>query len=321
MAGVSGALRLVVGDDEYLAERAVSAVADAARQEDPEAVVEHHSAQEMSVSDLMAAVSPALFGGQRVVVLRGGQDARKDLAEAILAYVAAPEPDVTLVVTHSGGAKGKALADGLRAAGAATVTVPKPKRRELPGFVKEEFRRLGARASDDVAEMLIDAVGSGTRELAAACQQLIADTGGRVDRAAVARYYRGRAEVTGFTVADAVMSGNLSRAVETLRWALNPGLDPVPIADALADGVRTVARVSAAGRGSPDQLAGSLGMPAWKIRNAQGWVSAWPPEALAQAMRVIGTCNVDVRGGVEDRGYAIERAVTELVGLRATARR
>jgi hypothetical protein len=35
-------------------------------------------------------------------------------------------------------------------------------------------------------------------------------------------------------------------------------------------------------------------------------------------MRIIGTCNVDVRGGVEDRGYALERAVMELVALRGS---
>jgi DNA polymerase-3 subunit delta len=163
--------------------------------------------------------------------------------------------------------------------------------------------------------MLVDAVGSSSRDLAAACQQLVADTDGKVDAASVTRYYRGRAEVSGFTVADAVMAGNVAGALEALRWALNTGVDPVPIADALADGVRTVARLSG-GRGSKFELAASLGLPVWKVERALGWAPAWSPEALARAMAVIGTSNVDVRGGVEDRGYALERAVVELVGLR-----
>ena len=309
-------LRLVLGDDEFLAERAVTAVVEAARAANPAAEVEQQAAGEMSPGDLMAAVSPSLFGGERVVVIRDGQDARKDLAAAILAYVAAPEPNVTLVVTHAGGAKGKALADGLRTAGATVVAVPTPKYQDRNAFVREEVRRLGGRCTEAAVDALMAAVGSSTRELAAACQQLVADTGGRVEVADVNRYYRGRAEVNGYTVSDAAMSGDLPAALDALRWALNVGVDPVPIADALADGVRTAARVAAAGRGDPKQLAGPLGMHWFKVKKAQGWLSGWSPDGLAKAMSVIGTCNVDVRGGVEDRAYALESAIMMLVGLR-----
>src|SRR5690606_12976810 len=120
-------LHLVVGDDEFLAERAVAGVVESARAADPDTIVETFVARDMTPGDLMAAVSPSLFGGARVVVVQDGQDAKKDLSGAILDYVGAPEPDVTLVLTHAGGAKGKALADGLRAAGAAVVTVPTPR--------------------------------------------------------------------------------------------------------------------------------------------------------------------------------------------------
>lgn len=309
-------LRLVVGDDEFLAERAVSAVAEEARKEDPGTEVEQLTAQETSGAGLMAAVSPALFGGRRVVVVRAAQDARKELAEAILAYVANPEPDVTLVVTHSGGAKAKAIVDGLRGAGASVVNVPKPKYDERNAFVRDELRRLGARATEAAVDLLVEAVGSGTRDLAAACQQLAADTGGRVEVADVSRYYRGKAEVNGYTVADAVMAGNLSTALESVRWALHTGVDPVPIADALADGVRVLARVAAAGRGDARQLASGLGLHWYRIKKAQGWAPAWSSDALVRAMQIVATCNVDVRGGADDRGYALERAITELVGLR-----
>jgi DNA polymerase-3 subunit delta len=309
-------LHLVLGDDEFLAERAVAAVVETARAADPGTVVEGYRASEMSPGDLMAAVSPSLFGGERVVVIRDGQDARKDLATGILDYVASPEPDVTLVVIHAGGAKGKALADGLRTAGATVVTVPTPRYEQRNAFVRDEVRRLGGRCSDVAVQALVEAVGSGTRELAAACQQLVADTGGQVELADVTRYYRGRAEVNGYTISDAVMAGDLPTALDALRWALNIGVDPVPIADALAVGVRTLARVAAAGRADPKQLAGSLGLHWFTIKKAQGWASGWSSDALARAMSIVGTCNVDVRGGVEDRAYALESAVMNLVALR-----
>jgi DNA polymerase-3 subunit delta len=309
-------LHLVVGDDEFLAERAVAGVVETARAEDPGALFEAYAAGDMSPGDLMAAVSPSLFGGERVVVIRDGQDAKKDLTSAILDYITAPEPDVTLVVTHAGGAKGKALADGLRSAGATAVTVPTPRYEQRHAFVRDEIRRHGAKCSDAAVNALVEAVGSSTRELAAACQQLVADTGGQIELSHVTRYYRGKAEVNGYTISDAVMAGDLPAALDALRWALNIGVDPVPIADALAVGVRTLSRVAAAGRADPKQLASQLGMHWFTIKKAQGWASGWSPDALARAMSVVGSCNVDVRGGVEDRAYALESTVMTLIALR-----
>jgi DNA polymerase-3 subunit delta len=252
-----------------------------------------------------------------VLVLRNGQDARKDLVAALLAYAKQPDPDVTLIVGHLGAAKGKAFADGLRTAGADVVPAQRLKGdRERIAFVRDEFRRLGGRCDETAASALLAAIGTDLREVAAACSQLRADTDGKISAAVVARYYRGRAEVSGFTVADAAMIGDVPGALEALRWALHVGVDPVPIADAIADGVRTVARVAAAGRGNPYSLANSLGMPAWKIQRAQERSRGWTPEGLVDAMRAAADCNAAVKGGGEDRGYALEQAVFAVAAAR-----
>ncbi|HEV8175889.1 MAG TPA: DNA polymerase III subunit delta, partial [Actinoplanes sp.] len=272
---------------------------------------------DLVAGEIAEMLSPSLFGGRRLLVVRDGQDARKDVVQALVDYAGDPDPDVNLIVTHPGGTKGKALADGLRAAGADVVPAGKiTKHRERVEFVRNEIRRLGGRASDDVADALLAAVGNDLRELVAACSQLVADTDGRVDAPTVARYYRGRAEVSGFTVADAAMVGDAAGALEALRWALHVGVDPVPIADAIADGVRTVARVAAAGRGNPYSLANSLGMPAWKIQRAQERSRGWTPEGLVDAMRAAADCNAAVKGGGEDRAYALERAVFAVAAAR-----
>ncbi|SDZ26351.1 DNA polymerase III, delta subunit [Micromonospora pattaloongensis] len=314
---------LVLGDEELLATRAVAEAVERGRAADPGADVREYEAGALTPGEVAEMLSPSLFGGRRVLVLRAGQDARKDLVTALLGYAKNPDPDVTLVVAHAGGAKGKAFADGLRAAGATVVPAGKLKgHRERVAFVRDEIRRGGGRCTDDTAEALIAAVGTDLRELAAACAQLLADTDGKIGADTVARYYRGRAEVSGFTVADAAMIGDVPGALEALRWALHVGVDPVPIADALADGVRTVARVAAAGRGSPFQLASSLGMPAWKIEKAQQRARGWTPEALVDAMHAAAECNAAVKGGADDRGYALERAVVAVAAARqGSARR
>ncbi|MGK5519865.1 DNA polymerase III subunit delta [Micromonospora sp. URMC 107] len=321
MGGVTAAslapILLVLGDEELLATRAVTEAVAKARSVDPDVDVREYQAGALVVGEIAEMLSPSLFGGRRVLVLRAGQDARKDLVAALLAYAKNPDPEVQLIVLHLGGAKGKAFADGLKAAGATVVPAAKLKgHRDRVAFVRDEIRRAGGKCTDDAAEALIAAVGNDLRELAAACSQLMADTDGRIGADTVSRYYRGRVEVTGFTVADAVMVGDVPGALEALRWALHVGVDPVPIADAIADGVRTVARVASAGRGDPYQLAGTLGMPAWKIRSAQQRARGWTPEGLVQAMRAAAECNAAVKGGSDDRAYALERAVFSVAAAR-----
>lgn len=321
MGGVTPAslapILLVLGDEELLATRAVTEAVAKVRSVDPEVDVREYQAGALTVGEIAEMLSPSLFGGRRLLILRSGQDARKDLVAALLAYAKNPDPEVQLLVLHLGAAKGKAFADGLRAAGATVVPAAKLKgHRDRVAFVRDEVRRAGGKCSDDAAEALIAAVGNDLRELAAACSQLIADTDGRIGADTVSRYYRGRVEVTGFTVADATMVGDVPAALEALRWALHVGVDPVPIADALADGVRTVARVASAGRGNAYQLASSLGMPAWKIERAQRQGRGWTPDGLVRAMQVAAECNAAVKGGSDDRAYALERAVFSVVAAR-----
>jgi DNA polymerase-3 subunit delta len=310
-------LLLVQGDEELLAARAISSAVEAARAAEPGADVREYEAGALAAGELDEMLSPSLFGGRRVLVIRSGQDARKDLIAALLAYAKNPDPEVTLIVAHLGGAKGKALADGLRSAGATVVPAAKLKGdRERVAFVRDEFRRNGGRCDESAAAALLASVGNDLREITAACSQLIADTDGKITEAVVAKYYKGRAEVSGFTVADAAMIGDVPAALEALRWALHVGVDPVPISDAIADGVRTVARVASAGRGNPYQMASSLGMPAWKIQRAQERARGWTPEGLVDAMRAAADCNAAVKGGAEDRGYALERAVFAVAAAR-----
>ena len=310
-------LYLISGDEELLVARAADAIVQAARDVDPDVEARELDASTATVGELAELFSPSLFGGRRVVVLGNGQDAKKDLVTTILGYLADPDPDVQLVVTHAGGAKGKAFADALRDARATVVPAGKITRhRERAEFVAAEFRRLGGRCTDDAAESLIASVGTDLRELSAAAAQLVADTDGRITAETVARYYRGRAEASGFAVADAAMVGDVPAALEALRWALQVGVDPVPIADALADGVRTVARVAAAGHGNPYQLASSLGMPAWKIERAQRQARGWSATGLVEAMQATARCNAEVKGGSDDRGYALERAVFAMSAAR-----
>lgn len=311
------ALHLVLGDEELLAERAVSAVVAQVRTQDPTADVQHRRAGELSGPELAEMLSPSLFAEARVIVLESTHEAGKDAAALVVSAADDPPDGVTLIVRHAGGVRGKAVADAMVRAGATTHQAFKLKAGDLPTFVRAELKAAGARPDADAIAALVDAVGSDLRELAAACSQLVADTGGQVDVVAVRRYHQGRAEVTGFDVADAAVSGDRAAALEALRWAVHRGVADVLLADALADAVRTIARVGAAGRGDPFRMASELGMPAWKVKKAQAQSRGWTPRSVGAALQVVAQLNADVKGAAANPAYAIERAVLAVVDLRA----
>jgi DNA polymerase-3 subunit delta len=313
-------LQLVIGEEELLIERAVRAALDAARAADPTADLTRNRVSELTPPVLAELVSPSLFSEGRVIVLDSAQDISQDLADAVLAYIASPADGIVLVVVHSGGGRSKAakaLPAALKKAGAEIIECPKlTKPAERESFVRNEVRRSGGKIDAAGVMALLDTVGSDLRELSSAATQLVADAGGVVDEQAVRRYHTGRADVTGFAVAEKAVSGDRGAALESLRWAMQLGVPHVLVADALADAVRTIARVSAAGRGNPNQMAGELGMPPWKIRKAQGQSRGWGQDGLATAMRVVARLNAEVKGAAADPDYALERAVTEVVAAK-----
>lgn len=314
-------LQLVLGEEELLVERAVDDVVTQVKAADPAVDVRRYRAADLSPYELADSLSPSLFAEARVIVLQSAHEVGKDVATAILAQAADPADGIVLVVVHAGGARNKALADALRKQGAAVTVCNKITRaEERADFVRAEVRRVGGKIAPAAVPVLLEAVGSDLRELAAATGQLVADTGGTIDEKAVRRYHRGRAESSGFAVADKVVAGDRAGALEALRWAQVLGVPSVLVADALADAMRTLAKVGSAGRGDPNRLAQTLGMPPWKIRKAQQQVRNWRPESLAVAFAAAAEVNADVKGAAADPDYALERAVFRMCDARESGR-
>src|SRR5215831_17290573 len=313
---------LVVGEDEFLIDRAVRELTAQARAAfanagDDGGDIHDVQASALTPGELTSLTSPSLFGGGCVVVVRDAQDAAKEVAAELTRYAAAPTPDAALILTHAGGAKGKALLTDLTKAG--VPVVERPKLTRIAGkadFVRAEFRRAGRAADEGAVRALLDAVGSDLRELASAVDQLASDTEGRIGGAVVARYYRGRAEATGFSVADHAVEGRLNEALEQLRWALATGVSPVLINSALAQGVRLLGRVGAAARASA-ALAAEVGAPPWKIDRVRQQSRGWHPDGVARALQAVAEADAQVKGEGVSPGYALERAVRRIVAYRA----
>ncbi|MFB9966940.1 DNA polymerase III subunit delta [Sinosporangium siamense] len=315
------AVTLVVGDEELLADRAVSSIVEAARAAESGAEVQELLGGKVEPGDLTTLASPSLFGDRSIVVIRSAQDLAKEVIAEIVSYAARPADDVVLVLVHPGGVKGKALVEGVKKAGAQVITVSKvTKAGERLDFIRNEVKRAGRTIAPAAAQALLDAVGNDLRELAAACNQLAFDTPmdkKTIDESAVARYHRGRAEVSGFTVADAAVEGRLRDALEQVRWALNTGVAPVLLVSALAGGLRSLAKVGGAPRNlRGGQLASHLGMPPWKVDRVKRQLNGWGPEGLSLALQAIATADEQVKGGGADPAYALEHTIQVIVANR-----
>jgi DNA polymerase III subunit delta len=306
---------LLLGDAEFLVSRAIDEVSARVLAADPLADVRVRVGSELDLATMYDLLSPSLFGGRRMLVVSEAQDVKGPAADALSVFLASPTDDVTVVIAHAGGSKGRAIVDTARAGGAELIVCARLTRaEERLDFVRREARRVGGTITPDAAAALVEAVGSDLRELAAVTAQLVGDTGGRIEVAQVAAYHRGRAEVTGFSVSDRAVVGDVPGALENLRWALAAGVPQVVIADALADGARSLARVRAAshGRANPYELAQRLGMPSWKVKRVQGQTRGWTEPGIGEAMVVVAQLNADVKGAAVDPGYALERAVIAL---------
>jgi DNA polymerase-3 subunit delta len=95
----------------------------------------------------------------------------------------------------------------------------------------------------------------------------------------------------------------------------------VLVADAIADGIRTAARVASLNTSNPGELARALKLPPWKVKKAQTQARGWSIDGLQQAIGVAAELNADVKGAAASADYALERAIRRIVEIRATTGR
>jgi DNA polymerase-3 subunit delta len=310
-------LHLILGDEDLLVERAVADVVRAARNRagTDDVPVNRLRAGDVGSYELAELLSPSLFADERIVVLEAAAEAGKDAVAMVAAAAADMPPATVLVVVHTGGGRAKALADQLKSLGAEVHPCARlTKVSERVDFIRKEFRALRVKVDEDTVTTLLDAVGSDVRELASACSQLVADTGGEVDAAAVRRYHSGKAEVKGFDIADKAVAGDVAGAAEALRWAMMRGEPLVVLADALAEAIHTIGRVGPLS-GDPYRLAGQLGMPPWRVQKAQKQARRWSRDSVAIAMRLMAELNANVKGAAADADSALESAVRKVAEL------
>ncbi|WP_459588711.1 DNA polymerase III subunit delta [Corynebacterium camporealensis] len=312
-------VHLILGDDEFLTERARLSVQKAAAEKStPE--LKRLKAFEVSEAELAEATSPSLFGDNRVIVISEVERAGKEVIKLILEACVNPMPGMTMVVIYKVSAKtlkGKkkppelvAKLQKIAEVHEAFALYPN----ELGPWATREFSSHGVRPTPDVVQAVLEGVGSDLRELASAISQLVFDTNGNVTREAVNNYYMGVAEVENWDIADAAVAGRLEAAVSTCRRALQLGASPVAIAAALANKVGAIARLYSA-RGDQFSVAKQTGLNPYVVKITQPVARRWTGDNISKAVILVAELDAAVKGRGGDEEFAIESAVRRIAEL------
>ena len=310
MVGMLNPVHLVLGEDEFLAERATKKIIAEAGDG---VEVSTLRAGEVTEGEIAMVTSPSLFAEDRVVLVKNTELAGKEPTEVLLNACVDPAPGIVLIIQHTGGGRQKSLVPKFKKIAEVHEVNPLNDGQRRT-WLTEEFRSHGVRPTPDVVAAVLESVGSDLRELASAVSQLVADTDGEITVAAVREYYVGVAEVAGFDIADQAVAGRADRALASTRRALQLGISPVTIAAALAHKVGDIAKLYGV-RGNPEQIARTVGMHPFVAKKTMQVARQWSGRAVSEAVVIVADLDAEVKGQGGDEEFALENAVRRIAEL------
>ncbi len=296
---------LIFGPQTYLAGRGIRAIRDQLTSKLGSIEVERVSASDYTSGQINNLAAPSLFAQPKLIIIEGVEKCSDDLIADGIAYLANPEPEVTLILVHDGSSvRGKKLLEAIRASDkAAEIAVPKADAKFVQAFVAEEFQLVGKQIQPQAIRAIADAFGESLSEAAAACEQLIQDIEGTVTEEIVDQYYGGRVEVSIYKLMDSAWAGQKSQAIEYLRHTLSNGNDKVMLVSGIAKQVREVAKVYANRNATIPYL------NSWQVDQRRKAGAGWSEEGMARIINACAEADAASKGASRDPEYVIEQLI------------
>ncbi|MDR1790717.1 MAG: DNA polymerase III subunit delta [Propionibacteriaceae bacterium] len=322
MAAETPRTLVIVSDNEYLLERAVAQFIAQAKAQQPDAELSELDAADITAGDIAEAAGGSLFSAAVIVSIANLELLPKELHGQVLELARDDAAEVCVVLAQGNPKRGAAFLGQLRDAGVPFRELATPKSWEVARWAAEEARALGARMDKDAAELLVATLGTDLRTLSAAITQLLADsTDGEITVEQLTRYFSGRAEITSFAVADAVLESPLDQTLAKLRWALDSGVEPVLITAAIGRALTQLGKYwELQGQVRHDKdLADRVGVPTWKLKHLARQSRHWRPEAIGRSIIAVANADAQVKGAGGNPGYEMENLVLRLYRERVAA--
>jgi DNA polymerase-3 subunit delta len=299
-------LILVFGSEEYIYGATIRRLRDQVRKVNPGVEIYEVEASEYVAGDLENMASPSLFSDPKLILIQAVEKATDDLIEDGKNFDFSTLVDTNVVFQHSGtSTRGKALLDAIRGNDLAVeITCSKvSKDNEKTAFVQAHFLDAGRKVTQSAVRALVDAFGNNILELAASCDQLLADSAEQIDEELVDRYFGGRLEADAFKIFDAAVSGKAGEAILLFRHSREVGVDLVYMLGGLASKVRQLVTIY----GQPNATAQTLGMHPYSFSQVRKSLAGWNDEGLANALRAVADADAAAKGAERQPEYRVEQ--------------
>lgn len=254
----------------------------------------------------------------RLVIVNGAGQLAKPVSEAVVSYLADPNPQCVLCLVAEKLAKNTRLYKAVAKVGPHSVIDCAPlKRWELPPYVVRLAQKRGLSMDNAAAQELVERVGESTVALdnqIATLAQFVGDAG-RITLADVEANVAQIAEVSPWAFADAVCERNAPRAMEMLNLMKAPSL--VFLHSVLVGRLRElICAKSLDARGAASGLARELGRQSWQVKNHVRWSRAFGEEELVELLGQAAVCERALKGS-QDSEAAFARFVLAMASPNA----
>lgn len=290
---------LIVGADEYKRAHAIERMKARLERSGMAAfnLDERDMTRDPAIDDIIASLNTYPMGSDfRLVILEGCERLPKAVSEPIVSYLENPSPTTVCMIVASSLAKNTRLYKAVaKIDGKAVVDCTPKKAWEMPKQVVSMARTHGKTMGLAAAEALVSRAGDSSRMLDNELKRLSQMVEGpEISVADVERLVVRTAEVKPWDLLNAVSARDLPRALELL--ALQPDRSEVRLYSLLVGRIRELIYAKALdARGAGRELAATLGVQGWQVKNHIGWARRYKMDELVDALRAAA----DVEGALK----------------------
>ena len=253
---------------------------------------ERDMTKDPQVDDIVASLNTFPMGAEfRLVILTNCDKLPKAMSEPLVEYFANPSPTTVCLVVATALTKNTRLYKAIKKLGDKAIIDCAPKKTwEMPPQVVKMAAAHGKAMGLPAAEALVARSERSTRMLDNELNKLASMvTGSEITLADIERHVMRTAEVKPWEFLNAVAARDLVRSLELLK--LQPAKSEVRLWSLLVTRLRElIIAKSLDTRGQGSQLAATLGVQGWQVKNHLSWARRWRMdellEALSQAIEV-----------------------------------